>query len=64
MLFIIIVLATLIAGFAAVGRQATPSIERVPLRNWTTRDLLANFAQGLNLSTPRNPALEYYTRKH
>lgn len=59
----IIIIGLPIAYFAAAGRQAVPSAERVPLRDWTWRDLLANFLQGLNLSTPNNPALEYYTRK-
>lgn len=59
----IIIIGLPIAWFAAAGRLAVPSIERVPLRDWTWQDLLANFLQGLNLCTPKHSALEYYTRK-
>jgi hypothetical protein len=58
----LIIVGTLVAWFAAIGRQAMPSAERISLREWKTRDLIANFIQGLNLTTPRNPALEHYTR--
>lgn len=35
--------------FAAVGRSASPSKERMPLRSWTLGDVLTNAARGLRV---------------
>lgn len=54
LLFIVL----LIAALAAIGRHVTPRRERLPLRQWSARDLAANTTRGVRVLLTSSHRLE------
>lgn len=45
-MFSVLFFALLVVSLAAIGRVITPRRERLPVRQWTVRDLVANTLRG------------------
>jgi len=55
MLSLLAVLIFTITVFAAIGRSSIPPWERIPLTQWSSRDLFRNAWRGLDMCSSRTP---------